>query len=70
VTRADIEVAVKFVGKPVKFLSMEQLLILTPQIRKHRIAQLQRAVESGSYRVSTEQIAAKMLQQALLDRLL
>jgi anti-sigma28 factor (negative regulator of flagellin synthesis) len=61
---------VKFVGKPVKFLSIEQLLTLTPQTRKHRIAQLQRAVEGGSYRVSTEQIAAKMLQEALLDRLL
>ena len=58
----------KFVGEPVKFLSMERLLTLTPQIRKHRIAQLQRAVEGGSYRVSTEQIAAKMLQEALLNR--
>jgi len=70
VTRAGIEVAVKFVGKRVKLLSTEQLLTLTPQIREYRIAQLRRAVESGSYRVSTEPIAAKMLQEALLDRLL
>jgi anti-sigma28 factor (negative regulator of flagellin synthesis) len=61
---------VKFVGKHVKFLSMEQLLTLTPQLRKHRISQLRRAVESGSYRVSTEQIATKMLQETLLDQLL
>jgi flagellar biosynthesis anti-sigma factor FlgM len=58
---------VKFVGTRVKFLSLEQLLTLTPQIRKHRIAQLRRAVEGGSYRMSTEQIAGKMLQEALLD---
>jgi flagellar biosynthesis anti-sigma factor FlgM len=59
---------VKFVGTRVTFLSLEQLLILTPRIRQHRIAQLRRAVESGSYRVSTEHIAAKMLQEVLLDR--
>ena len=58
----------KFLGTRVKFLSLEQLLTLTPQIRKHSIAQLRRAAEGGSYRVSTEQIAAKMLQETLLDR--
>jgi anti-sigma28 factor (negative regulator of flagellin synthesis) len=70
VTRVDSEVAVKFAGKNVKFLALEQLLIPTLQTRKHRITQLRRAVESGCYRVSSEQIAEKMLQEARLDRLL
>lgn len=58
----------KFAAKNIKSLSMEQLLTLTPQRRKNRIAQLRHAVESGSYRVSTEQIAERMLQEVLLDR--
>jgi hypothetical protein len=62
VIQADLEVAVKFVGKHVKFPSIEPLLTPTSQLREHRIAQLRRAVESGTYRVSTEQIATKMLR--------
>jgi anti-sigma28 factor (negative regulator of flagellin synthesis) len=39
-------------------------------MRRHRIAQLRRAVQSGTYDVSAEQIAEYMLRAALLDRLM
>jgi anti-sigma28 factor (negative regulator of flagellin synthesis) len=37
----------------------------TPQSRADKIAQLRHAVESGVYGVSAEQIAAKMIREAL-----
>jgi anti-sigma28 factor (negative regulator of flagellin synthesis) len=46
-----------------------RLLTSTRQTRADKIAQLQHAVESGVYRVSAEQIAAKMVREALTDML-
>jgi flagellar biosynthesis anti-sigma factor FlgM len=45
------------------------LLPSSPQIRADKIAQLRQAVESGNYRVSAEQIAEKMMQEALIAML-
>jgi anti-sigma28 factor (negative regulator of flagellin synthesis) len=47
----------------------DQLLTPTPQTRADKIAQLRRAVESGTYWVSAEQIAEKMLRKSLVDML-
>jgi flagellar biosynthesis anti-sigma factor FlgM len=45
------------------------LLPSIPQIRADKIAQLRHAVESGNYCVSAEQIAEKMMQEALIAML-
>ena len=51
-----------------KVPAMEPLLPPPSQPREHSVAQLRRAVESGTYRVSAEQIATKMLRGAPPDR--
>jgi anti-sigma28 factor (negative regulator of flagellin synthesis) len=38
-----------------------------PKTRADKIAQLRHAVESGAYYISAEQIAEKMVQEALAD---
>jgi anti-sigma28 factor (negative regulator of flagellin synthesis) len=48
---------------------IDPLLALTPQTRADKIAQLRRAVESGTYCVSAEQIAEKMVRKSLVDTL-
>jgi anti-sigma28 factor (negative regulator of flagellin synthesis) len=45
----------------------DRLSTLTPQTRTDKIAQLQRAMESGTYCVSAEQIAEKMLRETLVE---
>jgi anti-sigma28 factor (negative regulator of flagellin synthesis) len=47
----------------------DRLLTLTPQTRADKIAQLRRAVESATYRVSAEQIAEKMARATLVEAL-
>lgn len=44
-----------------------RLLTPTPQTRVGKIAQLRRAVESGTYCVSAEQIAEKVLRETLVE---
>jgi anti-sigma28 factor (negative regulator of flagellin synthesis) len=44
-----------------------RLLAPGPQARADKIAQLRYAVESGAYCVSGEQVAEKMVQEALAD---
>jgi anti-sigma28 factor (negative regulator of flagellin synthesis) len=48
---------------------IDQLLGPAPQTRADKIAQLRRAVESGTYGVSAEQIAEKFLREALVATL-
>jgi anti-sigma28 factor (negative regulator of flagellin synthesis) len=48
---------------------IDQLLVPMLQTRADKIAQLRRAVESGVYTVSAEQIAEKMLREALVETL-
>ena len=47
-----------------------RVLAQTPEEREARVAALKRDVESGTYNVKAEQIAAKMVREALLDQLL
>jgi anti-sigma28 factor (negative regulator of flagellin synthesis) len=47
----------------------DPLLASIPQIRAGKIAQLRRAVESGAYCVSAEQMAEKMVREALAEML-
>jgi anti-sigma28 factor (negative regulator of flagellin synthesis) len=54
-------------GKSQESQDLDPLLAAPPQTRADSIAQLRRAVESGTYSVSAEQIAETMLQEALLD---
>jgi anti-sigma28 factor (negative regulator of flagellin synthesis) len=61
---------VKFSGKNPKSQLMDQLFASILKTRTDRIAHLRRAVESVTYHVSAEQIAERMLREALGDRLL
>ena len=70
VIRAGSEVAVKFSDKNPKSQLMDQLFASILKTRTDRIAHLRRAVESVTYHVSAEQIAERMLREALGDRLL
>ena len=45
--------------------SRDRLLLSSPPVRADKIAQLWHAVESGHYCVSAEQIAEKMVSEAL-----
>jgi flagellar biosynthesis anti-sigma factor FlgM len=42
----------------------------TPEAREAKIRELQGAIENGTYRVSAEQLADKMLRDSLRDELL
>jgi flagellar biosynthesis anti-sigma factor FlgM len=46
-----------------------QMLAQTPEMRDAKVQALQQAVEQGTYHVPTEQLAAKMLQDALQEML-
>jgi anti-sigma28 factor (negative regulator of flagellin synthesis) len=48
---------------------IDTVLVPAPQSRADKIAQLRRAVQSGVYSVSAEQIAAQMVRAALEDML-
>jgi anti-sigma28 factor (negative regulator of flagellin synthesis) len=50
--------------------SIGQQFTSTSQTRGHSIAQLRRAVQRGTYHVSSEQIAERMLRDALLECLM
>ena len=46
-----------------------QVLAHTPDIREAKVRALQQAVESGTYNVTAEQIAEKMLNEAVRKEL-
>jgi negative regulator of flagellin synthesis FlgM len=46
-----------------------QVLAHTPDLRDAKVRALQQAVQSGTYNVSPEQIAEKMLKEAMVDEL-
>ena len=46
-----------------------QMLAHTPEMRDAKVQALQQAVEQGTYHVPAEQLAAKMLQDALQEML-
>lgn len=48
---------------------MLQMLAHAPAMRDAKVQALRHAVEQGTYRVSAEQLAAKMLQGVLQERL-
>jgi flagellar biosynthesis anti-sigma factor FlgM len=56
-------------GKSRESQDSDLSLAATPQMRTDSIAQLRRAVGSGTYSISAEQVAEKMLQEVLADRL-
>ncbi|MBS4026236.1 MAG: flagellar biosynthesis anti-sigma factor FlgM [Clostridia bacterium] len=41
-----------------------------PDVREDRVAELKKAIESGSYQVSGKEIAEKMLERSAIDRLM
>lgn len=47
-----------------------RVLAQTPEARDATVAALKRQVERGTYKVNAEQIAGKMVREALLDQLL
>ncbi len=46
-----------------------QVLAHTPDLRDAKVRALQQAVQNGTYNVSPEQIAEKMLKEAMLEEL-
>jgi flagellar biosynthesis anti-sigma factor FlgM len=46
-----------------------QVLAHTPDMRDAKVRALQQAVQSGTYNVTPEQIAEKILKEAMLDEL-
>ena len=69
VTQSPLEVDMRSAHTDGGRQHRDGLLSSSPQIRANKIAQLGQAVESGNYRVSAEQIAEKMMQEALIAML-
>ena len=44
-----------------------RVLAQTPDVRKAQVAEIKRAVEGGTYSVKADQLAGKMVKDALLD---
>jgi negative regulator of flagellin synthesis FlgM len=40
-----------------------------PDVREDRVAELKKVIDSGSYQVSGKEIAEKMLERSVIDRL-
>lgn len=63
-SRSEVDVQCARTGRTYQF--SEQFCNPNPYARADKIAHLRRAVENGDYRVSPEQIAEKMVQEALV----
>lgn len=48
---------------------VQQLIEATPDVRTARVEELKPAIEAGTYRVSSEDVAESMLQQSILERI-
>jgi flagellar biosynthesis anti-sigma factor FlgM len=64
---SEVEVNASDAGKSARHI--DPLSGPAPQTRADKIAQLRRAVESGTYSVSAEQLAEKMLREVLVETL-
>ena len=60
-------IAISQSGKEMQ--KIRQALQNVPTIREEKVAELQERIKNGTYYVSGEQIAEKMLKDALLDKL-
>ncbi len=47
----------------------QQVIEATPDVRSQRVRELKAAVEAGTYRVSSEEVAESMLRECILERL-
>ncbi len=50
-----------------EYRAVKELVDKTPEIREEKIRELQRRIDSGSYRVPAEDIAKKIVGDNLLD---
>jgi negative regulator of flagellin synthesis FlgM len=46
---------------------IKEILNQTPEVRENRVQELRRQIESGTYQVTSEQIAEKMVGESLID---
>jgi negative regulator of flagellin synthesis FlgM len=54
-------------GKARDVLQLQKAVAETPEIREDRVSELKARIENGTYRVSAEDIASKMVGESLLD---
>jgi len=48
----------------------KQLLDAVPDVREERIAEIKKQIEAGTYQVDAGKVAAKMVEESLLNELL
>jgi len=46
---------------------INEILATTPEMRTEKVAELKKAIEDGTYRVKTEDIADKMVQEMVFE---
>ena len=46
---------------------IHEILATTPEVRTEKVAELKKAIEDGTYRVKTEDIADKMVQEMVFE---
>ena len=46
---------------------IHEILATTPEVRTEKVAELKKAIEDGTYRVKTEDIADKMIQEMVFE---
>lgn len=48
---------------------VQQVLAATPDVRSSRVEELKAAIEAGTYRVSSQDVAESVLRQNILERI-
>jgi negative regulator of flagellin synthesis FlgM len=59
--RVDLSPSFRMIKK------IEQVALSAPDIRADKVAALKKKVESGTYQVNSDEVAGKMLQEALTE---
>jgi negative regulator of flagellin synthesis FlgM len=59
--RVDLSPSFRMIKK------IEQVALSAPDIRADKVAALKKKVESGTYQVNSDEVAGKMLKEALIE---
>lgn len=70
VQRGEDREKVELSSRAKEVLKAKRLLETVPDIRVGKVSRLKRAIQEGTYEVSSSEVAEKMLREALLDQIL
>jgi negative regulator of flagellin synthesis FlgM len=68
--KADQQDKVKISAQAKEFQRAYELINQAPDIRTDKLAPLEEAIRTGTYNVRGEQVANKLIEQAILDTIL